>query len=73
MKSKAILEFDYPEDYNELRWALHGKIAINALHAIRSVAVKHLRTNGMREIVELINTALVECQEEKQDDVSTRN
>lgn len=68
MKSKAILEFEYPEDEDELRWALHGKVAIVALHAIRSVAVKHLRTNGMREIVELINTALTECREENQDD-----
>lgn len=67
MKSKAILEFEYPEDEHELRWALHGKIAINTLHAVRSVAVKHLRTNGMREIVEIVNTALAECHEENQD------
>jgi hypothetical protein len=67
MKSKAILEFEYPEDEHELRWALHGKIAISTLHAVRSVAVKHLRTNGMREIVEIVNTALAECHEENQD------
>lgn len=64
MKSKAVLEFDYPADEDELRWALHGKIAISALHAIRSVAVKNLRTAGAREIVELANNALAECKEE---------
>lgn len=67
MKSKAILEFEYPQDEHELRWALHGKIAISALHAVRSIAVKHLRTNGMREIVEVVNNALTECHEENQD------
>ena len=67
MKSKALLEFEYPQDEHELRWALHGKIAISALHAVRSIAVKHLRTNGMREIVEVVNNALTECHEENQD------
>ena len=67
---KAVLEFNYPEDEDRLRWALHGGKAIGGLNAIRSKIRTWEKHNGANheELIEqiraLTNETLTECGEE---------
>ena len=67
---KAVLEFNYPEDEDRLRWALHGGKAIGALNVIRMKIrgwEKHDALSSeelIEQIRELTNETLTECGEE---------
>ena len=67
---KAILEFNYPEDEDRLRHALHGSTAIFALDEVRMLIRswhKHDEAD-YEELLDVINKtvcdALRECGEE---------
>lgn len=67
---KAVLEFNYPEDEDRLRHALHGSEAISALDDVR-VAIRSWSKHSKAEYQELIDhinqlvcDALRQCGEE---------
>lgn len=66
---KAVLEFNYPEDEDRLRCALHGGTAISALDDVRrSIELwKHVRAEPEKTIDRVYNIvcdALRQCGEE---------
>jgi len=67
---KAILEFEYPEDEDRLRHALHGQFAISALDDIRRLIKGWEKHNAQThaEIINVINRtvcdALKDCGED---------
>jgi hypothetical protein len=67
---KAVLEFQYPEDEDRLRHALHGSTAIFALDEVRRLIRSwHKHDAGdYEELLDVINKtvcdALTECGEE---------
>lgn len=65
---KAILEFEYPEDEDKLRHALHGQDAIFALLDISEQLRLHYKYEAdsnqiLANINELVIEALKLCQE----------
>jgi len=65
---KAILEFEYPDDEDKLRYALHGQDAIFALLDISEQLRLHYKYEAdgkeiMANINELVIEALKMCQE----------
>lgn len=65
---KAILEFTYPEDEDNLRYALHGADAIFALINISEQLRLHFKYDAdantiLANINELVIDALKQCQE----------
>jgi hypothetical protein len=67
---KAVLEFNYPDDEERLRWALHGGKAIGGLDSIRSTIRAWQKHDGQapEELIErikmIVNETLTECGEE---------
>ena len=65
---KAILEFEYPDDEDKLRYALHGQDAIFALLDISEQLRLHFKYEAdgnqtLANINELVIEALKLCQE----------
>ena len=65
---KAILEFEYPDDEDKLRYALHGQDAIFALLDISNQLRSHFKHDAdayqvLLNINELVVEALKLCQE----------
>lgn len=65
---KAILEFEYPDDEDKLRYALHGQDAIFALLDISEQLRLHFKYDAdsyqvLMNINELVIEALKLCQE----------
>lgn len=65
---KAILEFEYPDDEDKLRYALHGQDAIFALLDISEQLRLHYKYEAdantiLANINELVIEALKLCQE----------
>ena len=65
---KATLEFNYPEDEDALRYAVHGEKAIKALWDVK----RYIRDNFncesdamdvIRKVREMTDMALAECGE----------
>jgi 23S rRNA U2552 (ribose-2'-O)-methylase RlmE/FtsJ len=67
---KAILEFQYPEDEERLRHALHGQFAISVLSDVYRVIndwQKHDHTEPDRlidTVKEIVGHGLADCGEE---------
>jgi len=67
---KAVLEFNYPDDEDKLRHAIHGTEAIHALDDIRRLIrawEKHDASNPeelIDQIKEKVYDALRQCGEE---------
>lgn len=65
---KAILEFEYPDDEDKLRYALHGQDAIMALLQIEAQLRQHFKYEVPMEdvfnnISEIVNETLTLCGE----------
>jgi hypothetical protein len=65
---KATLEFEYPQDEDKLRYALHGQTAIMALLEIESQLRQHYKYEAPMEdvfghIAEIVNDTLATCGE----------
>ncbi len=67
---KAVLEFNYPDDEDRLRWALNGGKAIFGLISVQQVIRAWEKHDGQapEELIERIkmtvNEALTDCGEE---------
>lgn len=66
---KAILEFEYPNDEDKLRYALHGQTAIMALLQIEAQLRTHYKygepvENVMTNVAEIVGETLLACGEE---------
>ena len=67
---KAVLEFNYPDDEDRLRWALHGGKAIGGLSIIRAKIrawEKHDDSDPIdliEHIKMIVNDTLTDCGEE---------
>lgn len=68
-KVKATLEFNYPEDEDAMRYAVHGERAIKALWDVK----RYIRDNFthesdamdvIRKVREMADLALAECGED---------
>ena len=66
---KAVLEFNYPEDEDAMRYAVHGEKAIKALWNVK----RHIKDNFnhesdamdvIRKVREMTDLALAECGED---------
>jgi len=57
MKSKAVLEFDYPEDEDKLRHALNGEDYFNALVGLHKF-ISESKAPKLREIKSMLDTIL---------------
>jgi CYTH domain-containing protein len=65
---KAILEFEYPDDEDKLRYAIHGQTAIMALLQIEAQVRQHFKYEVPMEdvfnnISEIVNETLTLCGE----------
>mgnify|MGYP003657776465 CR=1 FL=1 len=65
---KATIEFEYPEDEDKLRYALHGQTAIMALLEIEALLRTHYKYEVPMEdvfghIAEIVNDTLATCGE----------
>jgi hypothetical protein len=65
---KAILEFEYPDDEDKLRYAIHGQTAIMALLQIEAQLRQHFKYEAPMEDVfnnvsEIVNETLTLCGE----------
>jgi hypothetical protein len=65
---KATIEFEYPEDEDKLRYALHGQTAIMALLEIEAQLRTHFKyevpiEDVLPNIAEILNEALTTCGE----------
>jgi CYTH domain-containing protein len=65
---KATLEFEYPEDEDKLRYAIHGQTAIMALLQIEAQLRQHFKYEMPMEDVfnnvsEIVNETLTLCGE----------
>lgn len=65
---KAILEFEYPNDEDKLRYALHGQTAIMALLQIEAQLRQHHKydmpiKDMLNNVAEIINETLLVCGE----------
>jgi hypothetical protein len=65
---KAILEFEYPDDEDKLRYAIHGQTAIMALLQIEAQLRQHFKYEMPMEDVfnnvsEIVNETLTLCGE----------
>jgi hypothetical protein len=65
---KAVLEFEYPDDEDKLRYALHGQDAIFALLDISQQLRAHFKHDAnshevLCNINEIVSDALNVCQE----------
>ena len=65
---KAILEFEYPDDEDKLRYAIHGQTAIMALLQIEAQLRQHFKYEAPIEDVfnnvsEIVNETLTLCGE----------
>ncbi len=68
-KMKATLEFNYPEDEDALRYAVHGEKAIKALWDVKRYIRENFVYNSndadvLNKLREITDTALAECGEE---------
>lgn len=67
---KAVLEFNYPDDEDRLRWALNGGKAIFGLTDIRSKIRAWEKHDGQapEELIDhikmIVNETLTDCGEE---------
>jgi hypothetical protein len=65
---KATLEFEYPQDEDKLRYALHGQTAIMALLDIEAQLRQHHKyetpmADVFGHIAEIVNETLTLCGE----------
>jgi hypothetical protein len=65
---KATLEFEYPQDEDKLRYALHGQTAIMALLDIEAQLRQHYKyetpmADVFGHIAEIVNDTLATCGE----------
>jgi CYTH domain-containing protein len=65
---KAILEFEYPDDEDKLRYAIHGQTAIMALLQIEAQLRQHYKydvpmQDAFSNISEIVNETLTLCGE----------
>jgi hypothetical protein len=68
-KMKATLEFNYPEDEDALRYAVHGEKAIKALWDVKRYIRDNFVYNSnaidvLNKVREITDLALAECGEE---------
>ena len=68
-KMKATLEFNYPEDEDALRYAVHGEKAIKALWEVKRYIRDNFVYNSnaidvLNKVREITDLALAECGEE---------
>ena len=68
-KMKATLEFNYPEDEDALRYAVHGEKAIKALWDVKRYIRDNFVYNSnalevLNKVREMTDMALAECGEE---------
>ena len=65
---KAILEFEYPDDEDKLRYAIHGQTAIMALLQIEAQLRQHFKYEAsiqdvFNNVSEIVNETLTLCGE----------
>ena len=67
---KAVLEFNYPDDEDRLRWALNGGKAIGGLNVIKSKIKAWEKHDGQTpdELIDrikmIVSETLMDCGEE---------
>lgn len=67
-KMKATLEFNYPEDEDALRYAVHGEKAVKALWSVKRYIKDNFNDESdtmdvIRKVREITDLALAECGE----------
>ena len=62
---KAVLEFNYPEDEERLRCAMHGVTAINALTSIQQAIYAWERHKGLEpnDLIDEIKSLVINALE----------
>ena len=68
-KVKATLEFNYPEDEDAMRYAVHGERAIKALWDVKRYIRDNFKHDSdamdvIRKVREMADIALAECGED---------
>ena len=66
---KATLEFNYPEDEDALRYAVHGEKAVKALWSVKRYIKDNFNDESntmdvIRTVREITDLALAECGED---------
>lgn len=66
---KATLEFNYPEDEDAMRYAVHGEKAIKALWDVKRYIRDNFKHDSdamdvIRKVREMADMALAECGED---------